>query len=177
MKESDFKRIYKNKNMLDVLIAIEDMLDQMDIYTYKNWFYGEIEYGPKIERYWVTVALSYPWEKMPDPYAIRRLRRYDIKIKFSKIKHEVQQEDPSDMIAYANRERDEDQEKKEYLDKWLVVLTIPRRFVENVLDDDLVDYENVIDVNDVSDARDEGLDNKTEFEGATEDEDEENPFS
>ena len=40
--------------------------------------------GPKLGRYFIEVALMYDYEDMPDPYAIRRLRENDCKVKMYK---------------------------------------------------------------------------------------------
>ena len=35
------------------------VLDNLNVYAYKNLLKGEAVEGPKIERYWVTVTLMY----------------------------------------------------------------------------------------------------------------------
>ena len=40
-------------------------MDEMGIYTYKNWLEGEVVAGPEVGRYWVDITLMYPREQMP----------------------------------------------------------------------------------------------------------------
>ena len=61
--------IYNNNSSLAVLKDFERVLDEMDIYVYKNWQDGELAPGPKIDRHWVTCEFMWPYEKMPDPIA------------------------------------------------------------------------------------------------------------
>lgn len=165
-----FKRLSDSDSLTDVLIQMEDFMDSLDLYVFKNWFEGEIVDGPEIRRYWVSMTLKYAYEDMPDPAGAERLMRHGVKVFYRKAKEEtsVDVETPSDLEA--NRK------PKMKLDPiWLVTIQMPRRFIEELDDSDLEMHvdDDVVDVEDVSDARDENIDDKDAFENGSADETEE----
>ena len=52
---------------LDVLKDYERVLDELDVYVFKNWEDGELLEGPKDERHFTTCSFMWPADKMPDP--------------------------------------------------------------------------------------------------------------
>ncbi len=76
--------IYNNNSNLAVLKDFERVLDEMDIYVYKNWHDGELASGPKIDRHWVTCEFMWPHKQMPDPIAGKRLSGIGCKVKYIK---------------------------------------------------------------------------------------------
>jgi hypothetical protein len=76
--------LYENNTSLGVLKDFERVLDEMDMYVYKNWQDGELAYGPKVDRHWITAGFMWPKEKMPDPTAGKRLLELGCKIKYQK---------------------------------------------------------------------------------------------
>ena len=76
--------LYENNTSLGVLKDFERVLDEMDMYVYKNWQDGELAYGPKVDRHWITAGFMWPNEKMPDPTAGKRLLELGCKIKYQK---------------------------------------------------------------------------------------------
>jgi hypothetical protein len=76
--------IYENNSSLAVLKDFERVLDEMDTYVYKNWVNGELAYGPKVDRHWITAAFMWPEDKMPDPVAGKRLLELGCKIQYQK---------------------------------------------------------------------------------------------
>jgi hypothetical protein len=54
------------------------------MYVYENWVDGEIAYGPKVDRHWITAGFMWPRTKMPDPMAAKRLSELGCKIKYQK---------------------------------------------------------------------------------------------
>lgn len=155
-----YKRLSDSDSLTDVLIQMEDFLDSLDLYVFKNWFDGEIVDGPNIRRYWVSMTLKYAYKDMPDPAGAERLLQHGAKVVFRKSKEEVAVEinDPSDLQP--NKKPKMKQEEI-----WLVEIQIPRRFIEELDDSDLemhVDDE-AVDIEDVSDARDENVDETDAF--------------
>lgn len=155
-----FKRLSDSTSLTDVLIQMEDFMDSLDLYVFKNWFEGEIVDGPEIRRYWVSMTLQYAYEEMPDPAGAERLMRHGVRVSYRKAKNEesVEVESEDDMLP-------NNKPKMEQNDIWLVVIQIPRRFIEELDDSDLEMHVNdeVVDVEDVSDARDENIDDKDAF--------------
>lgn len=80
----NIQSIYENNTSLAVLKDFERVLDELDTYVYDNWEDGEIAYGPKIDRHWITVGLMWPQNKMPDPDGGKRLIDIGCKISFQK---------------------------------------------------------------------------------------------
>ena len=76
--------LYENNTSLGVLKDFERVLDEMDMYVYKNWEDGELAYGPKVDRHWITAGFMWPDDKMPDPIAGKRLLDLGCKIKYQK---------------------------------------------------------------------------------------------
>jgi hypothetical protein len=56
----------------------------MDMYVYKNWKDGELASGPKVDRHWVTAEFMWPYDKMPDPVAGKRLIDLGCKVMYEK---------------------------------------------------------------------------------------------
>ena len=165
-----FKRLSDSDSLTDVLIQMEDFMDSLDLYVFKNWFEGEIVDGPVIRRYWVSMTLKYAYEDMPDPAGAERLMRHGVKVSFKKGKEDepVEVESPEDLEP-------NNKPKMERKPVWLIDIQIPRRFIEELDDSDLemhVDDE-MVDVEDVSDARDEDIDDEDAFteEGTDADDD------
>ena len=63
----NIQSLYENNSSLAILKDFERVLDESDLYVYDNWLDGEIAYGPKVERHWITVGFMWPRNKMPDP--------------------------------------------------------------------------------------------------------------
>lgn len=76
--------IYDSNTSFNVLKDFEKVLDELDLYVYKNWEDGELAMGPKIERHWVTCAFMWDKENMPDPMGGKRLLDYDCKVRYKK---------------------------------------------------------------------------------------------
>ena len=80
----NIESIYESNSAFNVLKVFERVLDELDIYVYKNWEDGELAEGPKIDRHWVTAKFFWPRESMPDPMGGKRLLDYDCKIGYQK---------------------------------------------------------------------------------------------
>ena len=81
---SNIEQLYDDNSSFQVLKDFERVLDELDLYVYKNWEDGELAKGPVIDRHWVTCAFMWPRDKMPDPAGGKRLLDYDCKITFEK---------------------------------------------------------------------------------------------
>lgn len=162
------KKLERSQTLVRVLVAFEDFLDGLDMYAFKNWFKGEVIEGPIIERYWVTVALKFDYRDMPDPSGAKRLFKSGARVKYLEAKQEVYQEeaDPilgSQQTANATQVAANKEAEPTHKKVWIVIIELPRRFVEDVIDADLEEFEEYLDVDDVSDARDDGLNDESEF--------------
>ena len=120
--------IYDSNTSFNVLKDFERVLDELDIYVYKNWKDGEIAEGPTIERHWVTCSFFWDAENMPDPMGGKRLLDYDCKVKFKK-SHVVEPrkiEKPGDIRPGT---------KKGKLDRrpiWVVEIQMPKKLIADI---------------------------------------------
>lgn len=124
----NLERIYDSNTDFQVLKDFERVLDEVDLYVFKNWFDGELASGPHIDRHWVTVRLFWPREKMPDPEGGKRLLDYDCTVKYQKtnlVKPRKIRE-PGDMRPGT---------KKGKLDLepiWIVEITMPKTLIADI---------------------------------------------
>lgn len=80
----NLESVYDSNTAFQVLKDFERVLDDLDIYVYKNWEDGEIASGPNIDRHWVTCTFMWKNDNMPDPMGGKRLLDYDCKVKYIK---------------------------------------------------------------------------------------------
>jgi hypothetical protein len=119
--------IYSTNSSLSVLKDFERVLDEMDMYVYKNWENGELCEGPVVERHWVKASFLWEKDKMPDPMAAKRLLDYGCKVRYKK----------SFLIEPRKVEKEEDLRpgtKKGKLDRrpiWVVEILMPKKLVED----------------------------------------------
>jgi hypothetical protein len=120
--------IYESDTAFQVLKDFERVLDELDLYVYKNWEDGEIVDGPRIDRHWVTCTFMWPRNKMPDPMGGKRLADYDCKIGYKK-----------DYIVVPRKIRKEDDirpgTKKGKLDReavWTVEVQMPKKLIADI---------------------------------------------
>ncbi len=162
--------VYGNENVLDILVEFERVFDELDVYVYKNWLKGEIVEGPKIDRYWITVSLMYPEKMMPDPEGAMRLIDHGCKVWMGKdtLKHVAK------ITSEASLEQDpetgEQQAKIIESPVWLVKVTMPRHFVDEVQTDRVQAGDTTIDMDAVTDAYDENLNSDEAAKGNAADE-------
>ena len=78
------KKVSDTNTLLDMLLEFEKVLEDVDLYAYKNWEKGEVLEGPHLDRHFATVKLIYKEEDMPDPYGAKRLMARDCLVKFKK---------------------------------------------------------------------------------------------
>ena len=74
------QNLYDQDGLLDILLGVEEYFDNMDLYAYKNWIYGEIVEGPIVSKYWVEITLKFTHETFPDPVATQIFERQGTKI-------------------------------------------------------------------------------------------------
>lgn len=158
---SFFTRLRDSESLTDVLIQMEDFLDGLDLYVFKNWIEGEVVEGPEITRYWTKMVLKYDYNMMPDPTGGLRLVDKGAKVMYRKDQEEKPRDikDPSDY-----REDRHGKPVMDMVDIWLVEIHIPRRFIEELDDDDLeLSADNAdISLEQISDARDEDISGEPE---------------
>jgi hypothetical protein len=120
--------VYTTNSSLSVLKDFERVLDEMDMYVYKNWEDGELVLGPDVQRHWITASFMWPKDKMPDPMGAKRLLDYGCKVVF-KESHFIKPrkvKKPDDLRPGT---------KKGKLDRhpiWVVEITMPKKLVDDI---------------------------------------------
>lgn len=80
----NIETLYENNSSLAILKDFERVLDELDLYVYENWEDGELAYGPKVDRHWITAGFMWPKDKMPEPDGGKRLVDVGCKVKYQK---------------------------------------------------------------------------------------------
>lgn len=80
----NIQELYENNSSLAVLKDFERVFEEMDVYVYENWIDGELAYGPKVDRHWITAGFMWPEKKMPNPVAGKRLTELGCKVTYQK---------------------------------------------------------------------------------------------
>ena len=145
---------------LNVLIDFEEVLDNLNIYSYKNWEYGEVIAGPEVTKYWVTVTLMYPYKLMPDPDAAMRLIKHGARVFYGKdtFIEPIKITSPDDLMP----EDENGKRKPKRLKKpiWLVTIEMPRQFVSEFDSNKITINGMDIDMSEVEGAYDSDYDNE-----------------
>jgi hypothetical protein len=111
-----------------ILKDFERVLDDLDIYVFKNWQDGELLSGPEVTRYMVTCQFMWPIKHMPDPDGGKRLADYGCKVTYAK-KHILMPRivrNPNDFRPGT---------KKGKLDShpiWVVKIQMPKKLMQDV---------------------------------------------
>lgn len=155
----NLRDINKNGTLLDMLLEFEEILDSHGIYAYKNWEFGEVVYGPKLSRHWLNVGLMYPYKKMPEPVALRRLAEIGCEIEFKKSALKVP------VTPKSQEDLDEEGQPKLKSNKvWILDCWIPRKLVDDFDDDKVNVGDEEINMEELNSAYDSGLDDESAVE-------------
>lgn len=120
--------IYSTNSSLSTLKDFERVLDEMNMYVYKNWQDGELAEGPVVERHWIKASFMWPRDKMPDPMAAKRLLEYGCKVRYEKT-HLLEPrkiKTPDDFRPGTRKG------KLDRLPVWLVEITMPKKLVTEI---------------------------------------------
>lgn len=153
----DFELLQDSPHLLDLLVQMEDVLDSMDVYVFKNWLKGEVAEGPVVRRYWLDMTLRYAYDEMPDPRGALRLLKHGVRVDFSKA--QIDGDDEPKPVTESEDEVDEDTSNM----VWLVRVSIPRRLVVQMNDAQHDFYDDEVDIDQVEDAKDDGLDDESSY--------------
>lgn len=144
----NIKGIYTSDGTMSVLLDFERVLDESDIYAFKNWKLGELVDGPVIKRYSVGATFMWPSSLMPDPRGAKRLLPLGIKVAFrkTKIKIPIQIEAPDDYKPGTHYPKMIDREV------WLVNIRMPKQLMDDIREGSVDIADQTIDLDDLDDA-------------------------
>lgn len=162
----NIRNIYMSNGSLTTLLDFERVLDEIDIYAFKNWEIGELVAGPEIGKYRVTCTFMWPEKLMPDPRGARRLVPFDCKIEYLKkdIKIPVKITDPSDYRPGTH--------KAKLMTKkvWLVEITMPKSLMNDIRTGSIEMEDEDIDLNELDQSYEQDLDQEEyQNDGAAQD--------
>ena len=148
--------IYLSEGSLLTLLDFERVLDELDVYAFKNWDIGELVAGPEIGKYKVSCTFMWPEKLMPDPRGGRRLLPFDCEVlyKKQKIKIPIKIEDPSDYIPGTHKARLMEKEV------WLVEITMPKHLMSDIRTGSIELEDQDIDLEDLDQAYEQDLDSE-----------------
>ena len=124
----NLQTLSENTDAFQVLKDFERVLDELDIYVFKNWEEGELVAGPNVSRYSVTCKFMWPEKEMPDPQGGKRLSHYGCRVQYAREKILVPRKikDPSDYRPGT---------KKGKIDAhpvWEVTIEMPKKLMQDV---------------------------------------------
>jgi hypothetical protein len=153
----NIKDIYMSEGSLLTLLDFERVLDELDLYAFKNWQIGELVSGPTIGKYRVTCIFMWPEKLMPDPRGARRLLPFDCEVKYKKtaMKVPMKIENPSDYRPGTHKARLV--EKK----IWLVEITMPKALMSDIRTGSVELEDQEIDLEDLDQAYEQDLDQES----------------
>jgi hypothetical protein len=154
MVADNIKNLYLSDGSLLTLLDFERVLDELDLYAFKNWQLGELVAGPEVSKYKVACIFMWPEKLMPDPRGARRLLPFDCTIKYKKttIKIPIKIEEPDDFVPGTHKARLV--EKK----VWLVEIVIPKALMNDIRTGSIEMEDQSIDLEDLDSAYQEDLD-------------------
>jgi hypothetical protein len=149
--------IYLSEGSLLTLLDFERVLDELDLYAFKNWQIGELVQGPDIGKYRVTCIFMWPEKLMPDPRGARRLLPFDCEVKYKKTNMQVPVKitDPSDYRPGTH--------KAKIIEKkvWLVQITMPKALMSDIRTGSIELEDEEIDLEDLDRAYEQDLDQES----------------
>ena len=122
------KGLYLSDGSVNSLLDFERVLDEVDIYAFKNWDLGELVQGPTIGRY--TVSCTFLWlaDSMPDPRGANRLLPFDCTVKYKKSVMQI----PIKMKGVEDFREGTKKPKLIKKDIWLVEITMPKDLITDI---------------------------------------------
>ena len=111
-----------------ILKDFERVIDDLDLYVYKNWEDGELVAGPEVHRHAVTCKFMWSEENMPDPVGAERLLDYGCKVTYQR----------QELLVPRKVYKPEDFRpgtKKGKIDAhpiWVVSITMPKKLMQDI---------------------------------------------
>jgi len=153
----NIRDIYLSEGSLLTLLDFERVLDELDLYAFKNWQIGELVSGPSIGKYRVTCIFMWPERLMPDPRGARRLLPFDCDVKFKKTRMKVLMKvrNPDDFRPGTHKAR--------LIEKkiWLVEITMPKALMSDIRTGSVELEDQDIDLEDLDSAYEQDLDQES----------------
>lgn len=151
---STVKGIMTSDGSMSILLDFERVLDEIDVYAFKNWLLGELVQGPDMGRYTVTCTFMWPYKLMPDPNAVKRLLAIGCKVDYKKgkLKVPVEVKNYDDLIGGTNYPKSVEREV------WFVRIEIPIDLMDDIKEGSIDLADQTIDLEEIDSAYEDDLD-------------------
>ena len=113
---------------LSILKDFERVIEELDVYVFKNWEDGELLSGPVDSRHFVTCSFMWPADKMPDPAGGKRLLDKGCKVSYKK--DELLK--PREIKSPADYRPGTTKGKIDAYDIWVVEIKMPKNLIGNM---------------------------------------------
>lgn len=153
----NIRDIYMSSGSLSTLLDFERVLDELDLYAFRNWQIGELVAGPKISKYRVSAIFMWPAGLMPDPRGGARLLPFDCEVRYKKtlMKIPIRINNPSDYRPGTRKARMTEKPI------WLVQITMPKSLMSDIRTGSIEMEDQDIDLDDLDSAYEQDLDQDT----------------
>lgn len=148
------KGIYTSDGSMNTLLDFERVLDEADLYAFRNWISGELVQGPDVKRYTVSCTFMWPYKLMPDPRGAKRLVSIGCKVRFAKSKIKV----PVEIENYDDYVPGTRYPKMKERPIWFVNIMIPTELMNEIKDGSIDLADQDIDLQELDDAYEDDLD-------------------
>jgi len=148
------KNVYMSDGSMSTLLDFERVLDEADVYAFKNWIVGELVQGPVLGRYSVKCIFMWPHKLMPDPRGGRRLTNIGCKVTFGKSEINV----PVEVKDYEDFVPGTRYPKMNKRKVWFVEIQVPLELMDDIKEGTIDLADTTIDLSDIEDAYNEDLD-------------------
>jgi hypothetical protein len=151
---STVKGIMTSDGSMSILLDFERVLDEIDVYAFKNWELGELVQGPELGRYTVSCTFMWPYRLMPDPHAVKRLLAIgcDVDYKKGELKVPVEVKNYDDFIQGTNYPKSAEREV------WFVRIEVPLELMDDIKEGSIDLADQSIDLEELDTAYDDDLD-------------------
>lgn len=148
------KGVYTSDGSMAILLDFERVLDEADLYAFRNWDLGELVDGPDIKKYSVTCIFMYPEKLMPNPKGGKRLIGIGCTVHFKKIEIEIpiKIEDPNDFQAGTHYPK---MIKRKV---WLVRIEMPKQLMNEIREGSIDLADQTIDLDELDEAYEQDYD-------------------
>lgn len=148
------KGIYTSDGSMSTLLDFERVLDEADLYAFKNWDLGELVDGPDIKKYTVTCIFMYPEKLMPDPRGGKRLIGIGCMVHFKRTEIEIpiKIQDPNDFQAGTHYPK---MIKRKV---WLVRIEMPKQLMNEIREGSIDLADQTIDLDELDEAYEQDYD-------------------
>ena len=159
---STVKGVMTSDGSMSTLLDFERVLDEADLYAFRNWEFGELVQGPISKRYSVSCIFMWPYKLMPDPSGAKRLATIGCNISFAKSKIKV----PVEVTNYEDFVQGTRYPKMAEKKVWFVEIEIPKNLMNEIKEGSIDLADQTIDLEDIENAYEEDLDKEGTQEGA-----------